>query len=120
MKKYLDKKISFEERKKIYEAEVIDKMMNPVKNFNPDKFEPMGSAKNDEEGQEEEKLAQRARIIPPKILPTFDTKPKQIREGQMIGMYESKQDIYLIFAYRCNALQDEIDNLKQEINLLKK
>jgi hypothetical protein len=36
-------------------------------------------------------------------------------EGQMIGMYESKQDLYLLFAHKYNGLLDEIEKLKKLI-----
>ncbi len=106
IKKYLDKKISFEERKKIYKKEVIDKMMNPCDDMVD--FDPM---KND---TEEYKLAKRERVEVPKILETMGLKPKKMLEGQMIGMYESKQDIYLILATRINQLQEEINKLKNK------
>ena len=89
-----------------------EKMMNPIKDFNPDDFEPLAS-------EEEKQSCYRKRVKPPKELPTFGIKPKEIREGQMIGMYESKQDLYLIMAHRCNDLQKQIDDLTIEINKLK-
>lgn len=110
--KYLDKELPIEERRIDYE-EKMDKMMNPIK---ADKFNPEKVFVMDEDMFE---VANRKRIKPPKILPTYNIKPKKIREGQMIGMYESKQDLYLIFAHRCNEMQEEIDLLKKEINLLK-
>ena len=88
-----------------------EKMMNPIKDFDPDNFEPLAS-------DEEKKSCYRKRVKPPKELPTFGIKPKEILEGQMIGMYESKQDLYLIFAHRCNELQKEIDLLKDKIKQL--
>lgn len=114
-KKYLDKTKSLEERKLLYKEEVTDKMMNPIneKDFNKETFDPFLS------GDETDELVKRKRVIPPKSLPTFDVNPKEIREGQMIGMYESKQDIYLTFAHRCNDMQKEINLLKEEINNLK-
>ena len=90
-----------------------EKMMNPIKDFDPDNFEPLAS-------EEEKKSCYRKRVIPPKELPTFNIKPKEILEGQMIGMYESKQDLYLTFAHRCNELQKEIDLLKDKIKQLEK
>jgi len=39
--------------------------------------------------------------------------PKELLEGQMLGMFESKQDLYLLFAHKCNELQSQIDELKQ-------
>lgn len=89
--------------------EKMEKALNPFENFDPDNFEPLATAK-------EKESIYRKRIVPPKGLPTFGLKPKEIMEGQMIGMYESKQDIYLILAHRCNDLQKQIDELK---NLIK-
>jgi len=88
-----------------------EKMMNPIKDFNPEDFEPLASP-------EEKESCYRKRIKPPKELPTFGIKPKEILEGQMIGMYESKQDLYLIFAHRCNEMQREIEELKLKIKQL--
>lgn len=106
----LDKTIPLEERLRL-KQEADEKMMNPFKDFNPDDFEPLATP-------EEKELLTRKRVIPPKELPTFNIKPKEIREGQMIGMYESKQDLYLIFAHRCNELQEEIEELKLKIKKL--
>lgn len=113
--KYLDKKFSKEERKKEYKK-VMDKRMNPIPKdkFNPKTFEPLG----DENGMFE--IAGRKRIKPPKKLPTANLEPKEIREGQMIGMTETKGDIYLTFAHRCNDLQVEVDTLRDEVKILKK
>jgi len=106
---YLDKTKSFAERKAIYKEEVTDKRMNPFNDT--DKFDPM------EDDSEEYQLAKRERVDAPTILPTMGLKPKELMEGQMIGMYESKQDLYLIFANKCNELQKQIDKLKGIINL---
>ena len=108
--KYLDKNLSIKERQADYKK-VMDKKMNPVSDFNPETFEPMG--------EDLAQVANRPKVIPPKELKTYGLKPKEIRDGQMIGMYESKQDLYLIFAHRCNEMQKEIDLLKKEIKLLK-
>jgi hypothetical protein len=115
MKKYLDRNKEFSERKKIFEKDVISKMMNPIpeEEFDPENFDPVAT------DCEEDRLARRERVKPGKRLNMFGLKPKQIREGQMIGMYESKQDIYLTFADRCNDLQDEVDELRKEIEKLK-
>ena len=107
--KYEDKNFSMAERKVDY-AEKMEKMMNPFKNFNVSNFEP--------DGDEMRIITNRKRVMPLKKLKTYGLKPKETRTGQMIGMYESKQDIYLTFAHRCNQLQNEIDNLKKEINIL--
>jgi len=98
---------SLEEKRKEYKDN-MEKALNPFESFDPEKFEPLAT-------EEEAKLAYRKRTSPPKELPTFELKPKEIMEGQMIGMYESKQDLYLIFAHRCNELQKEIELLKEAI-----
>jgi hypothetical protein len=107
-KHYYDKDLPLAERKQLF-ATAMDKMMNPVPagSFDPNTFEPAGADATE--------VSDRVREVPPTLLPTFGMKPKTVREGQMIGMYESKQDIYLILAHRCNALQAEIDLLKTKI-----
>jgi hypothetical protein len=107
MKNYLDKSLPIEERKKLFK-EAMDKMMNPFDDFDPDNFEPLAT-------ENEKPLLTRKRVKPEKELPTFGLKPKEIRVGQMIGEYESKQDLYLTFAHRCNELQKQIDELKKLI-----
>jgi len=106
--KYEDKTISMNERIKDY-SDRIDLAMNPIEKdkFDPDTFEPAGEDMREVSG--------RVRELPPKLLPVYGLKPKKIREGQMIGMYESKQDIYLTLAHRCNEMQAEIDLLKSKI-----
>jgi hypothetical protein len=110
---YLDLTLSLKDRKLAFKAK-NELMMNPIhaKDFDPDNFEPLATAA-------EKEVADRVRAIPPKQLPTYGIKPKPIREGQMVGMFESKQDIYLTFAHRCNEMQVEIDLLKEEIKRLK-
>lgn len=108
---YLRQDLPFEERKHAWE-EMINEIMNPFPEFDPNNFEPFELV-----GVEKE-IYQRCRVPPPKILPTMGLYPKTIREGQMIGMYESPQDLYLIFAHRCNELQAEIDELKNRLNEL--
>lgn len=101
------------EQRKIEYKEKIDRMMNPSESFDPDNFEPLATI-------EEKEVSDRVRIVPPPVLPTFNIKPKEIREGQMIGMYESKQDLYLIFAHRCNELQKIVEGLEERIKKLEK
>lgn len=109
---YLDKTKPLKERKELYKQK-MNIMLNPFDNFNVEDFEPLASP-------EEKEVIFRKRVVPPKELPTFGLKPKEIYEGQMIGMYESKQDLYLTFAHRCNELQKEIDELKLIIKDLTK
>lgn len=110
-KNYLDKKIPLAERKKLYKI-ALEKMLNPFKVFNPKNFEPLASP-------DQKQVAFRKRVKPPKELPTFGLEPKEILIGQMIGMYESKQDLYLIMAYRMNEMQTEMEELKEEVTKLK-
>jgi hypothetical protein len=105
--KYLDKTLTLAVRK-LELKKSVEKMMNPDANFDPDNFDPIATP-------DEKEVSDRARVVPPQTLPTFGIRPKEIREGQMIGMYESKQDLYLIFAHRCNDLQNQIDELKKLI-----
>jgi len=113
MKKYEDKTLSKEERISEYNKE-IDKLMNPIpeKDFNPQTFDPIKI-----EGMED--LVVRKRAIKKGKLPTYGLLPKEIRVGQMIGMYESKQDIYLLLANKINELYDEIKSLSDEIKKIK-
>ena len=108
--KYLDKeKYSLSERKQFYK-DAVESDMNPLPSnkFNPEDFDPLAE-------QDIKDVAFRTRKDPPLTLPTFGLKPKEILEGQMIGMFESKQDLYLIMAHRINQLQEEIELLKTKI-----
>jgi hypothetical protein len=90
MKNDDNKKISKEE----FDA-LTEKHMNPVpaEDFDPATFDPMKL--NDHPHSE---VGARERVTPPKRLPTMGLKPKKVREGQMVGMFESKQDLYLLIA----------------------
>ena len=103
---------TLKEKRKEYKDN-MEKALNPFPSFDPTNFEPLAT-------EEEAKLAYRTRIAPSEELPTFGLLPKEIMVGQMIGMYESKQDLYLIFAHRCNALQEQINLLLEEVKKLKK
>jgi hypothetical protein len=105
---YLNKKKSLEDRKELYKKEILDKRLNPVKDFNPETFDPLA------DDTEEYKLAKRVRKEPPEFLPTMGMKPKELLEGQMIGMYESKQDLYLLFANKINELNRRIKELENK------
>lgn len=55
---------------------------------------------------------ERKRVDPPRRLPTMGMKPKQIMEDKkMIGMFESKQDLYLLIAWLSNRVSDLEDKL---------
>ena len=106
--------ISLVEKKKRFDK-YQELKMNPIRDddFDPDSWEPFI-------GHPDIELAGRhkQRKEPPRILETNGLKPKPIRKGQMIGEYESKQDIYLTFACRCNDLQKQIDALTVVVNKL--
>lgn len=108
IKKYQDKTIPLNERR-IDFSNRVNKHLNPIpeENFDPETFEPAG--------EDMRLVGNRQRIDLPNRLPTYGIKPKQIREGQMIGMYESKQDLYLISAQIYNKLQDKIEELESTI-----
>jgi hypothetical protein len=114
--KYLDKALPLSERKKDFNDR-IDKMMNPFpkETFDPTNFEPMPP-----EDDLEPEIYTRERKKHSGKFPTFGIEPKKIREGQLIGMFESKQDLYLLFAHKVNDLIDEMNEMRQEIKKLKK
>ena len=109
-KVFKDKEKPFQQRRIAFDT-FMDNLMNPEdqSTFDPKTFDPMKDLP-------EAELSHRVRKKPGKIVPTFGLEPKDIREGQMIGMFESKQDIFLFFAHRCNDMQKEIDELRAEIN----
>lgn len=99
-----DKKKPLTARKKAHE-EVMQAMLNPkiVKEFNPETFDPF-------DDDPDFPVKRRVRKNPERRLPTLGMKPKEILEGQMVGMYESKQDLYLLIAWlseRVSDLEDE-------------
>lgn len=98
--------LSLTERKQAYK-EIMDSFLNPIKekDFNPNTFEPFLDIPNGE-------IARRQRIDPPRRLPTKGLKPKEILDGQLIGMYESKQDLYLLIAW----LSERVSNLEDQLN----
>jgi len=112
---YTNKNLPLSQRKKAFDEEVHE-MMNPVpaSEFDPVTFNPI---KLDDV---EDSVYYRDRKKHVGKFPTLDIEPKTIREGQMIGMYESKQDIYLIFAHKINDLMDVIEKLEKEVVALKK
>lgn len=85
-------------RKQAHE-ELMAEIMNPDTVFDPTTFDP----KKNTLGYEVKK---RGRVEPPLRLPTLGLKPKQILQGQMVGMYESKQDLYLLIAWLSNRVTD--------------
>jgi len=94
------------ERKKAHQ-DVMNEVLNPSKNFNPVTFDPASEDPDYE-------VKKRSRVDPASRLPTMGIKPKQLLEGQMVGMYESKQDLYLTMAYFINDLLDRIEALENK------
>ena len=83
--------------------EIMDERMNPESNFDPETFDPMKGVQNYD-------IVKRPREDPPKRLPNkLGLKPKRILEGQMIGMYESKQELYLLIC----ALSERVADLEE-------
>lgn len=105
-----DKTLPLEIRKQAY-TRVMSKQMNPKKasDFDPETFDPM-----DED--EDYEVKRRPRTEPPRRLPTKGLKPKEIIDGQLIGMFESKQDLYLLIAWLSERVSDLEDQLKNKEN----
>jgi len=108
--KYKDKTKLLEDRKELYKAEIVDKRCNPIpaKDFDPKTFDPMA------DDTDEYLLGKRERKMPSGTLPTNGMLPKEILEGQTIGLYESKQDLYLLFANKINELEKRITDLENK------
>jgi len=87
--------------------EIKDKLLNPIKaeDFDPDTYEPDAT-------NVMVQLIPRAREKPPRRLPTGGLKPKQIMQGQKVGTFESKQELYLHIA----ELSERISDLEDIIN----
>lgn len=106
-----DTKKPIAERREAFNR-VRGKLMNPKTSaeFDPKTFDPM-------EDHPDTRLGKRARKEPLRRLPTMGMRPKEVLEGQMIGMYESKQDLYLMIAWlseRVSDLEDELKNIKNK------
>lgn len=105
--KMTDKSLPLAVRKKAYQ-DIMESVMNPKTAFNKDTFDPF-------EDDEDFEVKKRVRKEPPKRLPTLGMMPKEILEGQMVGMYESKQDLYLLIAW----LSHRVSDLEEEVKTLK-
>lgn len=104
-----DTKKSLAVRRKAYK-DLMDGMLNPKapEEFDPTTFDPMDTVDDYE-------VKKRTRKEPPRRLPTMGLKPKELFEGQMVGMFESKQDLYLLIAWlseRVSDLEDEVKRLR--------
>lgn len=110
MHNHLDKTLPKEQRRVAFKKH-METVLNPipVKDFDPENFEPLAT-------EEEKDFLYRKRIKPGKKLPTNGLKPKEIMEGQLIGMYESKQDLYLLIAHINNELHDKTDKMQKQID----
>jgi hypothetical protein len=107
--KMRDKTLSLDERKAAH-RELMHSMLNPKDDddFDPETFDPMDTV-------EDYEVKKRVRKEPSRRLPTRGLKPKEIYDGQMVGMFESKQDLYLLIAWlshRVSDLEDEIERLR--------
>ena len=102
-----DKTRSSSDRKAAYDL-IRDEMMNPFlpAGFATNTFDPMEGVRNHD-------IIKRQRILPQRRLPNVNNlQPKEIMDGQMVGMFESKQDLYLLIA----ALSERISDLEDTIN----
>lgn len=101
----IDKTLTKAQRVKAAE-EIKDRMLNPVatQDFNPDTYEP-------DADNIMVQLIPRKRKKPPRRLPTGGLKPKEIMEGQRVGNFESKQELYLLIADLSERLSDLEDQL---------
>jgi len=103
--KVRDKTLPLEERRAAHK-ELMKELLNPKedKDFDPETFDPLDTVDDYE-------VKKRPRKQPPKRLPTFGMNPKEILEGQMVGQYESKQDLYLLIAWLSHRVSDLEDQL---------
>ena len=101
--KVTDDTLPVDLRKDIYH-DLMDEVLNPDEEFDPETFDPM-------KGVEGYDAAKRPRVLPPRRLPTMGLKPKQLFDGQMVGMFESKQDLYLLIAWLSERLSDAEDEI---------
>jgi len=100
-----DKKLPLSVRKTAYKEQMMS-FLNPRTNFDPKTFDPYDDTPDYE-------VKKRERVEPPLILPDMGMLPKTIMEGQMIGMFESKQDLYLLIAWlsrRVTELEEIVRN----------
>lgn len=103
--KMRDKTLPLEVRRAAHK-ELMQNILNPkdAKDFDPETFDPM-------ETVDDYEVKKRVRKEPPKRLPTHGLKPKELFDGQMVGMFESKQDLYLLIAWLSNRVSDLEDQL---------
>jgi hypothetical protein len=105
----LDKKQPIKKRREAA-MKLRDNALNPLpeSEFNPDTFEGEAAVGFTA-------VIPRKRKEPPRRLPCKGMKPKEIMEGQRVGCFESKQDLYLLVAWLSNRVTD----LEDEVNTLR-
>lgn len=103
--KVRDKNLPLAERRAAHK-ELMKEMLNPKEDadFDPETFDPLDTVDDYE-------VKKRSRKQPPRRLPTLGLKPKEILEGQMVGQFESKQDLYLLIAWLSHRVSDLEDRL---------
>jgi hypothetical protein len=99
------------QRKEAYRA-IRHKQLNPKETFDPETFDPFDDIPDAD-------IRCRKREVPLERLETMGMKPKEIMVGQMIGMHESPQDLYLLIAHVNNKLLDRIEALEAQLKLPK-
>ena len=104
--KVSDETLPLSDRKVAY-VETMNEFLNPKADvdFDPATFDPMDGVKDYE-------VKKRNRTEPPRRLPTMGMKPKELFTGQLVGMFESKQDLYLLIAWLSERVSDLEDQLK--------
>jgi len=105
--KISDTNLSISQRKIAYK-EIMDETLNPSEQFDPETFDPMSDDPDYE-------VKKRPREKHMGKLETMGMNPKKQLEGQMVGMFESKQDLYLLFANKINDLIDRVDELEKRL-----
>lgn len=111
-KVFEDKKVPILKRKQAYE-ESRDLLLNPKKDFDPELFDPY-------DDDPDYAIKKRPRVEPPRIFPDMGMFPKEIMQGQLVGMYESKQDLYLMIAWLSRRVTKLEDQLGKKVDLPEK
>lgn len=116
---WFDEKLSLKERKRLFE-EYKEAEYNPIHpdDFDPDKWNPNNLDGKNPYAQASLIPPYPERKVPSFPLPTHGIKPKRFGDTQMVGNGESKQEIYLTFAWCVNILYEEIKALEKRITQL--
>lgn len=102
-----DPKVPKKQKEKDY-SDMLDTLLNPKETFDPETFDPFY------DDLPEYDVVRRPRELPPRRLPTMGLKPKRLLSGQLIGEFESKQDLYLLIALLSERVSDLEDQLNQK------